>query len=320
MVLIIASRLAGGFDSSTKALVDSLKSESISHCVLNPHELNVDTCLKHSGRDIDLVINGIACNPDVVYMSSSLRCDCIVRIPSSVKYPNAYRLRVHQFMQDVRFALEQKSWVPGKYENLERADSKPAVMKMAHVCGLVIPRNTVDSFKQPKTSGVLLRKNLGPPFAVSLNRKTGVEVGVTTTSVLESESCDYSDAEIWQWQTSIESIGQVRGFFVGEKVWAAIWRKEIDREVVHDLRKISQVDGNELVWHPYSIPNEITTKIRSLMKVLQIQVAAPEFLLTKAGELVFIDLNPCGDWWGFFSDQVRAEITSTLTEVIKLKS
>ena len=53
------------------------------------------------------------------------------------------------------------------------------------------------------------------------------------------------------------------------------------------------------------------------MDKLKISVASPEFILRDDGGLIFIDMNPCGDWLGFFSDEVVDEILSVLVELFK---
>lgn len=315
MILLISSKIAG-VDIVADIISSSLQKLNLSCVVLNPHDLMTSECsLIQKGSRTELVVKGKTISPIVIYMANQWRCDSIIRIPSTVDYPAAFRSRIQQFMQDIRFAFENVIWIPGKYESIERADSKPALMKFASDSGLTIPTSTINSFVAP-TDSDLYRKNLGFPFIVSLNKKKGSEVGVTTTNTLHDSAKYEIDGEVWQWQSAIESIGQIRSFIVGETIWSVIYRKVDGDNEICDFRQVNQVEKKQIIWEPFELPQQISVCLLSLIKHLGLTVSAPEFLITKTGELIFIDMNPCGDWYGFFNEETNCEIVSALVKHI----
>lgn len=82
-----------------------------------------------------------------------------------------------------------------------------------------------------------------------------------------------------------------------------------------DLRKLTVAEINPEKWLPFKIDSFHEKTIKRLLKKLKLKYACPEFLLTKEGRLVFIDLNPCGDWMGFFNkEEERVKISHGIIE------
>lgn len=59
-------------------------------------------------------------------------------------------------------------------------------------------------------------------------------------------------------------------------------------------------------------------RLIDLVRSCGLSHAAPEALETPEGEMVFIDLNPYGDWRGFFGRRREAEIAAALASTIKI--
>ncbi len=311
MILLISSKLSGP-DHVIKNLSEKLSDQKVPHFALNPHNIITSNCvLSQKGNNIQISFGSRQFVPSVVYMANNWRCDSIIRIPQSIDYPAAFRMRIYQFMQDIRFSFEEAKWIPGKIESIERSDSKPALMRNALLCGLSIPDMTINSFSGSTicNENKIYRKNLGYPFVVTLNKKTGVEVGVTTTNTLYVSEIHKDDDQPWQWQSAIEASCQIRCYVINNKIWSVCSAKS---QSTDDLRQISQVDKVKVQWEPYILPDVVQHNIFKLMQVMGINVAAPEFLVTKDGQHVFIDLNPCGDWYGFFSGSTKEEILNHL--------
>lgn len=318
MILIISSKISG-IDYAITILGENLKRLGLKYFLLNPHNLiSGQYSLIQKDDTIRLSFSeDVFISPEIVYMATNWRCDCIVRYPESIDYPGIYRSRVHQFMQDIRFSLENTIWIPGSYECIERADSKTTLLREAFLSGLSVPSFTMNSFSKSvcNLDEELFRKSLGFPFIVSLNNKKGIEVGVTTTNTFHNPNKDKNDDQLWQWQSAIKTIGQLRMYVVGSKIWSVCWKKEYDQSDIQDYRQANQIEKREILWEPHIVPEVLADGILKLMKRLKIIVAAPEFLITEEGNYIFIDLNPCGDWLGFFSESVNKDIICSLTKL-----
>lgn len=320
MIVIFSSSFAEE-DPQVGFLVEVLKGRAEEFLVINPHHLNLlNPLLWQKGDKVHLSVGGSEVVPQVFYLSRMWRSDCvIVSTPQDGVYPAVFRSRVNQFMQDIRFGFEDRvQWFPGKLESVERGESKPRVLSMANSMGIDTPLYTKNCFSQhfSYTDGDLYRKSLGPPFVISLNTNKGEEVAVTTLNELVDCSCLEDDHNLWQWQEPVLASAQLRCFVVDEHVWAVRWSRANNHATV-DFRFLNEVEQVEVDWVPYSLPSELVRNLVKLVSSLGLKVAAPEFLIRQdGGEHVLIDLNPCGDWYGFFDDDTHLEIGHALADLL----
>ena len=136
MLLIFFSKLIGN-NKSTLILQEEFKKENILFEIINPHAfVGGNYALVQKNSEIFLNVSGKRIKPTIIYFANNWRCDSIINIPKCINFPGAYRMRIYQFMQDIRFAFEDIFWIPGKYESIERGDSKPTVLNLAHSLGL----------------------------------------------------------------------------------------------------------------------------------------------------------------------------------------
>jgi hypothetical protein len=156
---------------------------------------------------------------------------------------------------------------------------------------------------------ILYRKKLGFPSTVSFSALSGKEEIITTTNTLSTKDSSFL---LWQWQTPIESVAHIRGVIVGEKSWFVSWRRKSNLKSTIDLRE----GGVDREWEPFELPVSVAKKLANLREILGVQFCCPEFLFNKKGELTLIDINPCGDWYGFFPEERSREIASAIANVL----
>ena len=315
MILIFSSKLSGD-DEAAGLLSQKIRTIGSDVVLINPHSDLSKIALLQKGRKLELLVDGKPCFPRVVYVATPWRCDAII---NAEKYPNSLRSRTQQFLQDIRFAFEDVTWLPGKYESIERADSKPGLMRLAGQDGLKTPLFTLNAHTpgDVKVESGVYQKHLGPPFVVSINTEKGIEVGVTTTNLFHSDSKTIRlEKQPWQWQQPIHSVAQVRCFVVDERVWAVRWEHDPSQDGIWDYRYANEVKELPVRWYPYELPHATAEALLCLMQKLKLRIASPEFLITSNGNHVFIDMNPCGDWFGFFSAEDNQEIIETLARLL----
>ena len=109
----------------------------------------------------------------------------------------------------------------------------------------------------------------------------------------------------------------MRCFVVNNKIWAAKWNNIAESNESSDYRYKNQIKKEKIIWSEYKLPADVSIATIALMKKLSLSIASPEFLLLDDGTHVFIDLNPTGDWCGFFSEEVNREIILALIETFK---
>jgi len=309
MITILFGSLVGE-SKQVSAVSSSLTKCGYKNVLIDFHKINKDSLIvRESRKGLEVVFCDEVISPNVVYVVNNIRIDSIINIPQSVVHPNSYRFSVEQLFMDVRFSFQEAVWFPGNYDDIERGDSKPFVLSMARKCGLCVPKLTINSRNIPPGS-LLCKKPLGFPFRITMNKNTGKEVGLT--GVVDFDDTRFiCDDYFWQWQSLIEVKKQVRCYVFEKKIWSVLWKRNNDHHC--DLRFKNQETCENIDWEEHELPIQISDRLLSLMEILGLKIAAPEFLIDEKGEYVFIDLNPCGDWYGFFPDKTNLEIIQTIT-------
>jgi len=268
--------------------------------------------LKQSGKRTFFLVDGLAVNVDTVYMSRLWRIDCLIDIPQSCTHPTLFRHKVESFLNEIRFSFDHVRWLPGKYEDVEKAEAKIPLMQIASRCGLLTPKVSLNSFGSKCNDGYY-KKSLGNPFTISFDTETRDEVAVTLINKLEPSSDEQKLGIPWQWQTHIEPTSQIRCVLINNKIRA--YKADIAQFKNESLRE-AQEDGTIITWEKYTLPVEIQSSLLKLTKQLGLTLCCPEFLVTSEGAHFFIDLNPSGDWYGFLNEEENVVIARLIVEML----
>ena len=131
---------------------------------------------------------------------------------------------------------------------------------------------------------------------------------------MESEEI-CKDSQPWQWQEAIASVAQVRCCLVEDRIWSVLWKRTVDQEFA-DFRELNEIEEKECEWEKIELHRNLQDRLLTLCKILNIHSCCPEFLVTKGGDYVLVDLNPCGDWYGFFDDETHGEIADGIANML----
>jgi hypothetical protein len=267
--------------------------------------------LSGHGHEVSLMVDGKEIRPSVVYMSRLWRTDCILEIPEECSYPTLIRHKVHSFLNEIRFAFDHIRWLPGKLEDIERGEAKIQLMRLADMCGLLTPTASTVSFSDLSRE-MKYRKSLGPPFTITFDATEGVENAVTLFNK-ESDKGDDLLGLPWQWQTHVEAVAQVRCAMIGSHIRA--YRADIKQFQGKELREAHDA-GLEIRWLHYKLPSSIEFALLRLCNKLKLTMCCPEFLITAEEKHIFIDLNPCGDWYGFVDEDESRKVAELIVETL----
>ena len=309
MLLVISSSLYAN-DPQNDLLSDCLVENSIEHVFINPLRLQdlKRLELEQDSTGLRLLFDGWDINPEMVYLARNLREDCFLEVPTECEYPTLFRQKVGFFFEDIFQILNAKDWFPADPTTIRRIESKPVLLEIARSFGLRVPRITKNSFQK---QGNLYRKSLGFPFTLSYDKEEKGEIAVTLENTLSE-----SDTEglPWQWQEQLESAGQIRCVVIGDKIHSYF----VDSAQLQgkDLRS-AQDDGISLKWVRQKLPEYVVTSLLSMLRHFGIKMCCPEFILTHDGELVFIDLNPCGDWYGFIDEDENHSVCNEIVQTLR---
>lgn len=308
MILVFASSLYST-DKQNNLLYDALKSSGKDFVFLNPlhyEELRRLQLISSFGVD-RLLFDSRDISPSTIFYSRLLRADCLIDLPEGCLYPSFLRQKISSFLEEIVFCFREANIFPGKYENIRLGESKCAVYQLAHNSGLTIPTKTINSFFVP-TNDIGYKKVLGFPFSISLNTEIGKEVAVTLLNEKNSEKSTLIGFP-WQWQTMVKPRKHIRCVVVGDRLWTySLSEPQLNGR---SLREAHEDDG-KLLWQEDKLPVGVQNGLFRLLSAIGLGYSAPEFLVDTNDNYVFIDLNPCGDWFGFSNEKDCAEIAHEL--------
>lgn len=148
---------------------------------------------------IELLVCGKIIRHSGIWFATYPREDTLYHTKMSrYAYPGEYRSAVSQFLIDLRFAFEGDYFLPGSYENIQRADSKLYLFSKAQQIGLEVPSLTMNANYKTKIrleKARLYRKKLGFPSVVSYSRLSSHEEVITTTNSMTTKD---SGCLLWQ--------------------------------------------------------------------------------------------------------------------------
>ena len=248
----------------------------------------------------------------VVFMTHP-RIDAIIDIPKSVQYPNEWRLRNNWWLKEFCDFFSEKSYFPGSLVEIDKGESKMFLLFEALKKGILIPTINEISFDKSLKKGVskIFQKPVGFPFCVTNKKGLSIEKALTSFGVISRRSSGvFPKME----QSFIEADLHIRCFMT-QNVIFAVSRIVDKNQKIKEFRELNELPEFHPKWVDYPISNSIFHKLKKFMKVMNLSWACPEFLVSN-NEHYFIDLNPCGDWYGFFNKNTREKIADEIVRII----
>lgn len=297
-------------DLQNKLLLDTLEKSKKEFLYINPLDYNSISSIEviNNKGSIQTYFKEKEIRITSVFLSRKWRTDCVIDIPLKCRYPNIFRQKVQSFLEELRFVLCDVKWFPGKFEDVEKSDSKLFFLKMASRCGLKIPSRTVNSFFN--STELKYRKVLGYSFSISFGKKEKEEVAVTLLNSYEKKHRNNFFA--WQWQDYVKVKSIIRCVVIKNRVWSYLSDSKSIR--LKSLREVN-MDRDMIVWKKIVLPNMLEKRLVNFVRKMGLTFACPEFILNNKQEYIFVDLNPCGDWYGFYdkdNQEIAREIVKKL--------
>ena len=183
--------------------------------------------------------------------------------------------------------------------HIRHAENKQLQLQVARELGLNIPRtlttndpSTVRAFAESCENGIVTK--MLSSFA---NYDEGKELVVFTNAVKPEDIEDLSGLSLCPatFQELLPKSLEIRVTVVGQRVMSASIDSQVSTRAIHDWRR----DGLRMVhdWRPYQLPIAIEEKILRLMDHFSLNYGAIDVILTPDGKHVFLELNPCGEFF-----------------------
>ncbi len=215
-------------------------------------------------------------------------------IPGSYEMLN--RLCREEMVNQLAGMLSEAYWVSNPYR-IKRAENKMLQLRVAEKLGLTIPRTLVTSAAEEVER---FRAEIGDiivkPVAKQVIRDDNQKFqAIFTNRIPRNRVVDFSllpnSPAIFQ--EEIKREVDIRTVVVGDKVFSISIEQVGPKSGDVDYR---DGKGKDLVYKPYTIPQEISDAAVQLVKEFGLEYSAMDFILGKDGKHYFLENNPCGAW------------------------
>jgi glutathione synthase/RimK-type ligase-like ATP-grasp enzyme len=209
-------------------------------------------------------------------------------------------------------ALEGVRWVNPLGAGLA-AENKLRQLRLARALGLRVPRTLVtndpDAVRAFRAEvGRLVTKML-TPLSVSMGK---ADLFVRTSEVRDEDLADLDGlrASPMVFQERVEKRRELRVACVGARAFAGAIDASRSQSGQTDWRGART---DEARWEPAELPPAAARALRGLLDRLGLVYGAADLIETPTGELVFLEINPGGEW-GMLERDLDLPIAAALAE------
>jgi len=201
--------------------------------------------------------------------------------------------------------------------HIHQAEDKGEQMRCAIQAGLNIPDTLITNSPEEvraffdKHRGNIVTKML-TPLTVSMGRPSAF----VYTSRVKPEHLDKLDGLQYApmvFQEEIPKAFELRVAYVAGRCFSGkIASVAATEKTQVDWRR---ADAGECHWEPYELTAEVAKKIHDMMQQLSLLFGAIDLIVTPAGECVFLEVNPNGEW-GMLQKFLGLPIAEAIAEVL----
>ncbi|HSE19080.1 MAG TPA: hypothetical protein VLB46_18615 [Pyrinomonadaceae bacterium] len=183
--------------------------------------------------------------------------------------------------------------------HIRHAENKQLQLQVARELKLDTPRTlttndptAVHAFAKSCENGVVTK--MLSSFAIY---DEGKELVVFTNRVKPEDLADLSGLRLCPatFQELLPKSLEIRVTVVGHRIMSAAVDSQVSTRATHDWRR----DGVRMLqdWMPHQLPLDVEEKILRLMDYFSLNYGAIDVILTPDGKHVFLELNPCGEFF-----------------------
>lgn len=177
------------------------------------------------------------------------------------------------------------------------AEHKPYQLSVAKSCGFIIPETLIgnNSEKVVEAFGKFKGKLIAKPVRTGYLEEAGKPKAIYTSAIKPEHMEQIQRVEVCPsiFQPLLDKQFDIRVTIVGDKVFTAEIDSQTDFDASVDWRKTSNPN---LPHRNHNLPKQIHEKLLLYMNKLGLKFGTIDFVLTKSGEYVFLEINPSGQW------------------------
>ncbi len=193
--------------------------------------------------------------------------------------------------------------------------NKLRVLHLASKLGLNIPETIVCTSKKSLLNYFTNRRVINKPISQCMNKVHEEKVVQTRTIEIDSNQIP-SYFFPSKFQELVPKKYELRVFFFAGKYYTMAIFSQLDKQTEIDFRNYNYQKPNRAV--PYVLPKGIENKLTMLLRMLNLDTASIDLIVTDKNQFVFLEVNPVGQF-GMVSEPCNFRLEEKIAEyLIKL--
>lgn len=286
-----------------------LNTEDIGDCVSLNFDFNTSIFTlfdNRIGRKFDLLSFKA-----VYYRRPELNCKFGEIKPNEANFLRSEMLYILEGLYKI---LENKFWL-NRVSSIRNAENKLYQLMVAKDLGFNIPDSLVSNL--PKE--VLNFYEQHERNCIIKPIKSGLVEGDGKSGVIFTTKVELNEAKVARIvscpiyiQPLIRKKADIRVTVVGRKVFCALIHSENVSDAISDWRQSKQ----ELEYSRHNLPLDLLDKCRMLMKKLDLNFGAIDFVLDQQNQYIFLEINPNGQW-AWIEKRLNFKISDAITKILE---
>lgn len=204
------------------------------------------------------------------------------------------------------------------YSRVKYASNKQLQLKIARQVGLEIPRTLITNNPEAvRRFFTLCGNDMITKMMSSFAVYEGKKEKVVYTNVIKPGDLDDLDGLSlcpMTFQENIKKRLELRVTVVGNHIFAAAIDSQKSDLASNDWRR----DGLGLIndWEPYSLPEDVQTKLLELMDAFKLNYGAVDFIVTPDNRHIFLEINPAGEFFWLELYKPHFPISNAIADVL----
>lgn len=205
-------------------------------------------------------------------------------------------------------------------ERVWAAENKLLQLRLARECGFDVPETVVtnDAGKIRRFFEGCRGRMVVKPLRSGYVEIRGEPRAVFTSQVRQEDLNHLDDAMPSPaiYQVLVEKACDVRVTYIAGETFAAEIDSQSDPEASVDWRRTANPD---LPHRPTELPRELGERVSQLMQRLGLKFGALDFIRTRDGRFVFLEVNPNGQWL-WLEDRLEFPISRRIADWLVVRA
>lgn len=179
--------------------------------------------------------------------------------------------------------------------------NKIEVLNLAQKCKLDIPATLITNSKSDlnffiKRYKKIITKAISVSLVFQMEKANQIEeYGNYTEEITEESIKNIPDTFFYSlFQEKLDKEIEIRVFFLDHKCYSMAIFSQLNSQTNVDFRKCTTTVRNRFV--PYQLPKILESRIKELMKNLDLNTGSIDMVKTKDNRFVFLEVNPVGQY------------------------